>query len=90
VDRAGTPLPHHGHGSGHPVPPAPDHGNAGGAGGAGGACGAGGAGGVASSICSECGGNNKKHKRVAGGNWCSKSKRARSAEKLKAEGDSAF
>ena len=50
--------------------------------------GAGGAG-AASTICAECGGN-KKHKRVADGTWCSKSKRGRSAEKLKAEGDSAF
>ena len=58
-----------------------------GAGGAGGG-GAGGAG-AASTICAECGGN-KKHKRVADGTWCSKSKRGRSAEKLKAEGDSAF
>ena len=48
----------------------------------------GGAGGNAGGICPACGGN-KKHIRIAG-SWCPKSKRARVAEKLKAEGDAAF
>ena len=51
--------------------------------------GAGGAGASSTSVCPDCGGN-KKHKRIANGAWCPKSKRASKAEKLTAEGGSAF
>ena len=49
----------------------------------------GGAGASSTSVCPDCGGN-KKHKRIANGAWCPKSKRASKAEKLTAEGGSAF